>query len=197
MILQYTGARRAEIAGLLASDIQVREGYDCIVIQANKYRGIKGEQPGETDEALKLTRVVPIHPHLIELGFLEYAQRMQSNGSALLFPDVVPTPRKNSKRALMPDLAMHVDKFGESIDDIWRNSLKRTLNGNPRKLCMHSLRHYVNNFFMFSTDVSAAVRLDLVGHVDNEKEDTNIDVYRDDAPMELKAEAIRMLPRAF
>ncbi|MCF6443159.1 hypothetical protein [Nereida sp. MMG025] len=197
LILQYTGARRAEIAGLLSSDIQVREGYDCIVIHANKYRGIKGEDPGETDEALKLTRVVPIHPHLIELGFLEYAQEMQKEDSPLLFPDVVPTPRKGSKRSLAPDPEMHVDKFGESIDDIWRNGLKHALNGNPRKLCMHSLGHYVNNFFLFSKDVSALVRLAIVGHVDNDKEDTNTDVYRDDAPMELKVKAIRMLPRAF
>ncbi|MCK0166962.1 hypothetical protein MWU52_05300 [Jannaschia sp. S6380] len=197
LVLAYTGARRAEIAGLLASDIQKRDGHDCIVIQANEYRGIKGEEPGETDPTKKKTRVVPVHPHLIELGFLEFSEKQKRGRSPLLFPDVVPKPRKDSKRALAPDPAMMVEKFGESIDDMWRNSLEKTLDGNPRGLVMHSLRHYVNNAFLFDKHLKAPVRLDLVGHVDDEKENTNRDVYRDESPMQLKVEAINLLPRIF
>lgn len=185
LILAYTGARRAEIAGLLSTDIQLRDDHQCIVIQANKYRGIKGEDPGEMEEELKKTRIVPIHPHLIELGFLDYAERINRSGSDLLFPDVVPKPKKGSARAQVADPALMVDKFGASIDYDWRKAVKCSLNGNPRKLCMHSLRHYVNDFFLFSTDVLAPVRIDIVGHVKAEAENTNTDVYRGDAPVRL------------
>lgn len=197
LILAYTGARRAEIAGLRPSDIQEIEGHHCIVIQANEYRSIKGEEPGETDERCKKTRIVPIHPHLIELGLCEHASNMKDRGKKLLFPDVVPKPRKGSRRAAAHDPALMVDKFGQAIDYMWRTSLEAALNGNPRKLCMHSMRHYVNDFFLFSKVVLGAVRYDLLGHVKSESEDTNTSVYRGESPLKLKAAAINKLPRLF
>lgn len=51
LILAYTGARRAEIAGLLTDDIQIIEDVPCIVIQSNMYRGIKGEPKDATERA--------------------------------------------------------------------------------------------------------------------------------------------------
>ncbi|WP_172839366.1 hypothetical protein [Tateyamaria omphalii] len=197
LILAYTGARRAEIAGLEATDVQEIERHACIVIQANKYRGLKGEEQGETDPRYKKTRVVPIHPHLIELGLLDHASDMQRRGHGLLFPDVVPKPQKGSARADVPDPALMVKKFGASIDHMWSTSLKRRLDGNPRKLCMHSMRHYVNDFFLFNSDVLGATRFDLVGHVKSETEDVNTAVYRGEAPMRLKVAAIEQLPRLF
>ena len=160
-------------------------------------RGIKGEKPNETDERRKKTRTVPIHSHLIELGLLEHAARHMKCGNGLLFPDVVLKPRKGSPRAELLDPALAVEKFGESIDYQWSKSLKITLDGNPRKLCAHSMRHYVNNIFLFSKYVHGAVRFDLVWHVEKEKEDINTTVYRDDAPTDLKAEAIAKVPRLF
>ncbi len=197
LILAYTGARRAEIAGLKASDIQDIEGHPCIVIQANEYRSIKGEEPGETDERYKKTRIVPLHPHLIELDLCKHAAEMTGRGEKLLFPDVVPKPRKESRRAAASDSALMVDKFGEFIDYMWRKSLEAALDGNPRKLCMHSMRHHVNDFFLFSSDVLEAVRYDLVGHVKSENEQTNTSVYRGESPLDLKMAAIKKLPRLF
>lgn len=197
LILAYTGARRAEIAGLAAADIQEREGQVCFVIQANEYRGIKGEASGESDERNKKTRIVPVHSHLIDLGIMEHAAAMIAKREGLLFPDVVPVPRKNSKRSKAVNPALLVDKYGESIDYMWKESLNFALGGNPRKLCMHSMRHYVNDTLLFSSDVKGPVRYDLIGHVDSEKEDINSSVYRDESPMALKVAAIESLPRLF
>ena len=197
ILLAYTGARRAEIAGLESGDIREIGGHPCIVIQANQYRTIKGEEPGETDERYKKTRVVPIHPHLVELGLLEYALEMKGCRENLLFPDVVPKPRKGSRRAAAPDPALMVDKFGESIDYMWRKSVEAALEGNPKKLCMHSMRHRVINSFLFESDVLDAVRFDLVGHLKSESEDTNTSVYRGEAPIDLQVAAINQLPRLF
>ncbi|SEN34376.1 hypothetical protein SAMN04488003_113115 [Loktanella fryxellensis] len=197
LVLAYTGARRAEIAGLAASDVRDIEGYPCIVTQANRYRTIKGEEPGETDERRKKTRIVPIHPHLVELGFCEYATEMKKRGAELLLPDIVPTPRKGSRRAACPDPTLMVDKFGGAIDYMWTTALKKVLDGNPRRLCMHSLRHYVNDFMLYAPDIIDPVRFDIIGHVQSEGEAINTAVYRGDAPLSLKVEAIRQLPRLF
>jgi len=62
---------------------------------------------------------------------------------------------------------------------------------------MHPMQHYVNDFFLFSSDVLGATRFDLVGHVRSETEDVNTAVYRGEAPMRLKVAAIEQLPRLF
>ncbi|WP_155846187.1 hypothetical protein [Celeribacter ethanolicus] len=195
LILGYTGARRAEIAGMLPSDVENIEGVPCFVIQANAYRGIKGEDP-DCQEDDKRTRTVPIHSHLIELGFLDYVKSIAGKGHNLLFPDVVPVPRNGSKRSNTEDLAMSVEKFGERFDDTWRKAMQISLHGNPRKLCIHSLRHYVNHTLLHSNGVLDVTRTDIIGHIDNdEKEGTNTSTYRDETPLSVKRDAIERLPR--
>lgn len=195
LILAYTGARRAEIAGMLASDVQIIDDIPTFVIQANVYRGIKGEA-ADCHEDDRLTRLVPIHSHLIELGIMEYAASITKKGHSLLFPDVVPVPRKGSKRATTEDLALSVEKFGERFDDTWRKSMTIALKGNRRKLCIHSLRHYVNHTLLHCRDVHDVTRTDLVGHIDsNGNESINTSTYRDETPLHVKRDAIEKLPR--
>ncbi|MFW2587315.1 hypothetical protein [Sagittula sp. SSi028] len=195
LILMYTGARRAEIAGMLASDIQDVDGIPALIIQANQYRGIKGEaKDAGPDE--KLTRIVPIHSQLLDLGLLDYAEYIRSKGHALLFPDVVPKPRKGSARAKAKDPALLVEKFGERFDDKWRKSMAIALGGNPRKLCIHSLRHFVNNTLIHEKEIHEVTRLDLLGHVEgSEDQNTNTLTYRDETPIAIKRTAIEKLPR--
>ncbi|WGW02856.1 site-specific integrase [Tropicibacter oceani] len=195
LILMYTGARRAEIAGMLASDVQVVDGIPVFIIQSNKYRGIKGEakDAGPDD---KLTRIVPIHSQLLDLGILDYVENIRTKGHALLFPDVVPKPRKGSVRAKAADPALLVEKFGAKFDNAWSNAMKFALEDNPRKLCIHSLRHFVNNTLIHENDVHKVTRLDLLGHVEgSDDQDTNTSTYRDDTPLSIKREAIEKLPR--
>ena len=206
LILAYTGARRAEIAGLLPSDITVIDGIPTIIIQSNQWRGLKGEEPGTTDPLKKLTRYVPVHSHLLELGLMEHAEKMRAKGETFLFPDVVPTPRKGSARDQNPDPAAGVLKFGESIDDTWRKALKIALQGNPRELCMHSLRHFVNDTLLHNRDVLDVTRFDITGHAFRREErgsqrgaysEINEQTYRDDVPLSIKAAAVEQLPRLF
>ena len=194
LIIAYTGARRAEIAGMLAEDVQMIDGVPAFVIQSNRYRGLKGE-PDDAPEDERLTRIVPIHSHLIALGFLEFAEDARK-AHPLLFPDVVPKPRKGSRRAKAADPALFVEKFGESFDDAWRKAFKQALNGNPRKLCIHSLRHYVNHTLLHAPGFHDVTRIDILGHVhDDDEEGTNTSTYRDETPMDIKRAAIEMLPR--
>jgi integrase len=202
LILAYTGARRGEIAGLLPSDIVRIEGIPTIIIQSNAWRGLKGEEEGTTDPRKKLTRFIPIHSHLMDLGLMEHAARMQAKGETFLFPDVVPKPRSGSARGLSPDTAKGVEKFGESIDDMWRKALKIALNGNPRWLCMHSLRHYVNDTLLHDPDVLDVTRYDITGHAYRGQDqrphsEINEQTYRDDVSVRIKSDAIERLPRLF
>jgi hypothetical protein len=161
---------------------------------------VKGEDPDATSPQEKLTRHVPIHSHLIDLGLMDHVQAMRDNGETFLFPDVIPKPRNGS--ALPPVDELNVDKFGDVIDYTWRKSLEIALDGNPRKLCLHSLRHYVNNTLIHAEGVHEVTRFDILGHVSDDGEDdrktvVNTSTYRDDTRMAIKSAAIERLERVF
>lgn len=133
---------------------------------------------------------------MLDLGLLDYAEHIRTKGHSLLFPDVVPKPRKGSVRAKAEDPALLVKKFGERFDDAWHKSMAIALNGNPRKLCIHSLRHFVNNTLIHEKEIHEVTRLDLLGHVEgSEDQNTNTSTYREETPMAIKHEAIEKLPR--
>jgi len=62
ILLYYTGARIEEVAQLRREDVIEEEGIRCICIRMGT------EQSTKTGYA----RVIPLHSHLIELGFLDY-----------------------------------------------------------------------------------------------------------------------------
>ena len=70
--LLYTGARPDELATLDLAKIKQAGAWDYIEI--NK---------GKTASGLRL---VPLHPELIELGFMEYVEQLRAAGEVLLFP---------------------------------------------------------------------------------------------------------------
>nr|WP_282450109.1 site-specific integrase [Microbulbifer sp. CAU 1566] len=65
LICYYTGARLNEVAQLHLSDVKQEEGIWCIDINPNA--DDKRTKNGEP-------RLVPIHQHLIDLGFLDYVE---------------------------------------------------------------------------------------------------------------------------
>lgn len=190
LILSYTGARRAEISGLLIDDIDYVEGIPCFHIRSNVYRGIKGEA-----SEVEKSRIIPVHPHLIELGLLNHANSKPSSPTGLLFPDILPQARSKQRNS-QPAKAV---KIGEALDDFWRKSLCITLDGNPRKLCMHSLRHYVNHQMIHAPDVHEVTRFDLLGHVESgdSAQSINTNTYRDETHVAKKYAAIASLKRVF
>lgn len=64
IFLYYTGARREEIGQLRKSDIVNLFGIHCITIRMGEEQSVK---------TTGSRRYVPIHSHLLELGFLDYA----------------------------------------------------------------------------------------------------------------------------
>ncbi|MFZ7094108.1 hypothetical protein, partial [Primorskyibacter sp. 2E233] len=107
-----------------------------------------------------------------------------------------PSLTKGSAREKAEDPALLVEKFGERFDDRWRKSMGISLDGNPRKLCIHSLRHFANNTLIHIKEIHEVTRYDLFGHVEGaEAQNTNTSTYRDETPMAIKLSAIETLPR--
>jgi integrase len=71
-ICAYTGARVNEITQLRATDVQTVDGIECIRITP---------EAGRVKTSIE--RIVPLHPHLIEQGFLAFARK--KSGKTPLF----------------------------------------------------------------------------------------------------------------
>lgn len=74
----YTGARLGELCQLTPADVQTIEGVPAITITEEG-----DDKTVKTDAG---TRAIPLHPELIRLGFLNYAQRMKDQRAASLWP---------------------------------------------------------------------------------------------------------------
>ncbi|CAN7212505.1 DUF6538 domain-containing protein [Variovorax paradoxus] len=87
LLMYYTGARREELAQLAARDVRISsEGIPCLSILAmpdddDSDRGVKTEGS---------RRMIPLHPDLVQRGFLDYAQGVPVGGQ--LFPKLKPSP---------------------------------------------------------------------------------------------------------
>jgi integrase len=77
----YSGARRSELAGLRANDVQDVEHVPCFIFIEDKKIGKKLKTATAVD-------TVPIHPQLITLGWLQHvdAIRRRDGATARLFP---------------------------------------------------------------------------------------------------------------
>lgn len=121
LLALYTGARAQEIAQLRVQDVFVDGGIHAIRID---------EDAGRLKTKAS-RRVIPLHPRLIALGFLEYAERTNAAGHEQLFPEAWDT--KNGPG----------DKLSRWFA-VYRKGLKigslQKGDGRPIK-CLHSFRH--------------------------------------------------------
>ncbi len=129
LIALYTGARLNEICQLYVDDIQIKEGIHIISINKNNDKKVK---------TLAGIREIPIHPELLKLGLLEYADQQykdKNNKSKRLFPELKPNTR---------------GEYSASISQ-WFNRMLKTINKNilnldqqfQKKHVFHSFRHTV------------------------------------------------------
>lgn len=104
----------------------------------------KTESHAEVEKSVKTAgskRKVPIHPQLLELGFLQYVERVKMAGHTLLFPDFPPSVGRASPKA------------GEWFIDFLRELGLRDETPGARLVGMHAFR---------STLLRQAMLLELV-----------------------------------
>jgi integrase len=86
----FTGARQGELAPLCAGDVSTDEATGVVFITVTD-----DDERGTRVKTASSRRVVPIHPELVKLGFLDVVEesRKQGGRTARLFPLLKPGPR--------------------------------------------------------------------------------------------------------
>ncbi|RYH02129.1 hypothetical protein EU805_09720 [Salipiger sp. IMCC34102] len=190
LILALTGARRGEIAGLLAMDVLAEGGIPYVYIRPNHLRGLK---------KVHCKRRIPLHPQILELGFLDFVESARDRGAIALFPEAIPARSRAPESISEHATAIYNEKFGDGLDHIWRECLTRALDGNPERYTFHSLRHYVNDTLLnlraadgMTKLVNDTDRRDLLGH---QPIDVNEATYRrEEKPLGPLFEVVKLLP---
>ena len=117
LICRYTGARLNEVGQLLTADIMQKDGVWCFNFRRGEGQSLKNNSS---------VRYVPIHHHLIDLGFLEY---VQGTTTQRLF-DKVPNTNKYGKTT--------------SVLSTWWGNIVRGQGVDP-KAPAHEFRHTIKS----------------------------------------------------
>ena len=126
----FTGARINEICQINPqTDILEEDGVWIFWINETEEGGAKITKSVKGQESKK----VPIHKTLIELGFLQYFERVKSAGATLIFPEFEPANRRTRGRA-----SVNAEVF---FRDFLRELGLRDETPHNQVTGMHALRH--------------------------------------------------------
>jgi len=175
-LIAYTGARSREIAQLRKSDVRKLDGVDYLDInEDHSDKKLKG-RPGTKSPSV---RDVPLHPHLIEEGFLDFVDGLPDG--AHLFPRI--KPRSNG--------AANEGRAMTQLREWLRGFAAPTPIGDTRILKpQHSLRHGFEDLLRGVTE-DVELRRDLQGREDG----TSARGYGLGHALKQKAAVIRRIPR--
>ncbi|SHI45226.1 Site-specific recombinase XerD [Malonomonas rubra DSM 5091] len=135
MIAMYSGLRLDEICQLQKEDVQTIDGAYCVNINSSGDKHLK---------TVSASRIVPVHPNLIELGFLRYVDGIK--GGQLW---------KN----LEPD---QYGRWGHKFGKWYGLFNRKEITDNPKK-CFHSFRHTVANQLK-QKGVKDSLIAEILGH---------------------------------
>lgn len=121
LLLYYTGARREELAQLAVRDVQTsEEGIAFLSIMATPDED-DGERGVKTEGS---RRFIPVHPHLLELGFMTYVASVPIDGQ--LFPLLKASPD---------------GYYGTNFGKRWATYLRETVELTSTASPAHGFRH--------------------------------------------------------
>lgn len=105
LIMLFCGARPAEIAQLGIDDVREDRGHWIMHITTEG----EGGKSVKTDGSM---RVVPVHPELVRLGFLDYHASMRKAGHSRLFPLAERSERGQMMADFSRDFPRYLTKIG-------------------------------------------------------------------------------------
>jgi integrase len=138
----FSGMCLEEALQLHPDDVATNDGIPSVSIGA-----IHNGQPALVKTEARV-RTIPIHPTLVDLGFLEYATRMRKAGEKRLFPGL---ERGGPDR-----------RFGHDFSQ-WFTFYRRGVGAYARGQDFHSLRHGVNRRLV-KAKVPLPVVKETMGH---------------------------------
>ena len=136
----YTGGRANELAQLLVSDIITVGNIPCIAItdlDDEDDEDVPAKTHKKSVKTASSRRWVPIHPKLIEIGFMAFVEEMKARKQVQLFPELPYVIESGYGRKVSRYFAESTKKLG-----IWASrkkvfhSFRSTLNGRLMKLGM-------------------------------------------------------------
>ena len=152
----YCGGRLNELCQLYLKDIIVHDSVHCLDFNLSGEGKIdvdEADQADAADKSLKnmsSARVIPVPQLLIDLGFIQYVERLRALGHSRLFPELVFDPEKG---------------YGKYAGKWFNDRLLGKTLGIPRdgKKTFHSMRH---NFATALGTLQAEPnqKADLMGH---------------------------------
>lgn len=162
-----TGARLTELCQLYLSDFEDIDGIPCISIQ--------DEQEGQRLKNKNARRYVPIHDKLIEIGLLDYVEKLRNQGSERLFHTL-----KRGKHS-----------FGDLPSKWFGHFKERCGILEKRTKVFHSFRHTFISVLL-NDDVPETAIAPIVGH--EGKLVTSQVYWNDKAPAKRKPTVERFQP---
>jgi len=127
LLCAFTGARLEELCQLYVADVREADGVWVLDINENP------DAVGNRDKHVKngsSIRLVPIHPVLRDLGFLDYHASVAAAGNERLFPELKKVRERYSHDASK-----------------WFGRFRKSVGLTSDKLDLHAFRHTVINLF--------------------------------------------------
>ncbi len=143
IIAMYTGARLNEIAQLELDDINQADGIWCF-----EFTTAEDETDMKKLKNANSKRKVPIHSHLMDLGFLAYVEDCRKTQCPRLFPDLSYSPKNG---------------YGRNLGRWFNESFLVKMGIKTPKLSFHSFRHTVTTE-LYRADVTPSIASSITGH---------------------------------
>jgi integrase len=118
----YTGGRANELAQIYVDDV-IEEGGVVGLDISDKRSDQRLKNPGSR-------RFIPLHPHLIRMGFVEHVDNMRTTGQDRVFPDIELAPN---------------GYYSTYVTRWFNDSFLRSINAKTDKTSFHSFRHCYEN----------------------------------------------------
>lgn len=167
LIAAYSGARQGEICQLLVTDIKEAHGIPYMSIteeddEGNIVKTVKNENS---------KRLVPLHPVIVEMGFLNFVEMRTAHGKKVIF-----------------EVRSHKPLTGQYYSKRFQEFNRKQIT-DDRKKVFHSFRHLVHNELK-QKKVPADIYHSITGHVPQHEMDA---VYTEDHILPNKYEALLLL----
>lgn len=153
LILLLTGMRPGEVGSLRLNDIGEVDGiayFDLRPFDARKGRVMLSEM--RSQKTKNASRIVPIHPLLVELGLLEHRDHMQRAGIERLLPDCEPYRRRDGRL-----------RWSQDITKSWRYVKSKYAVFGRKDITLYSSRHLMAQW-IDELKISERTRARVLGH---------------------------------
>ncbi|MDQ7995261.1 MAG: site-specific integrase [Luteibacter sp.] len=156
MLALYTGMRLREIAQLYVADL--------MQVGGRWYFQVSNGREGQEIKTPQSERTVPLHPRIIEAGFLDYIADLRRRKFKVLFPELWLYPTEQF--------------FGPSsaVSSWFNGMLRKRMGIVDQSRTFHSLRHNFATFAANTSGVQAHTVSELLGHLAGA--DTMHKIYR-------------------